>query len=85
MQKISIKNLIIKQELFKKCGNLGFSSLVSIHSYGAKQFEDKSNKIWDQFEKELISLNKFLKSKELKFAIIISPISLQIPYHENKS
>ena len=83
LQKISIKNLIIKQELFKKCGNLGFSSLGQYtYSYGAKQFEDKSNKIWDQFEKELISLNKFLKSKELKFAIIISPISLQIPYHE---
>ena len=44
-----------------------------------EQFEDKSNKIWDQFEKELILLNEFLKSKELKFAIIISPISLQIP------
>ena len=83
LQKISIKNLIIKQELFKKCGNLGFSSLGQYtYSYGAKQFEDKSNKIWDQFEKELISLNNFLKSKELKFAIIISPISLQIPHHE---
>ncbi len=83
LQKISIKNLIIKQELFKKCGNLGFSSLGQYtYSYGAKQLEDKSNKIWDQFEKELISLNEFLKSKELKFAIIISPISLQIPHHE---
>jgi len=82
-QKISIKNLIIKQELFKKCGNLGFSSLGQYtYSYGAKQFEDKSKKIWDQFEKELITLNEFLKSKELKFAIIISPISLQIPHHE---
>ena len=83
LQKISIKNLIIKQELFKKCGNLGFSSLGQYtYSYGAKQFEDKSKKIWDQFEKELITLNEFLKSKELKFAIIISPISLQIPHHE---
>ena len=82
-QKISLKNLIIKQELFKKCGNLGFSTLGQYtYSYGAKQFKDKSNKIWDQFEKELISLNNCLKSKELKFAIIISPISLQIPYHE---
>ena len=83
LQKISIKNLIIKQELFRKCGNLGFSSLGQYtYSYGAKQFEDESNKIWDQFEKELITLNEFLKSKELKFAIIISPISLQIPHHE---
>ena len=83
LQKISLKNLLTNQELFKKCGNLGFSTLGQYtYSYGAKQFKDKSNKIWDQFEKELTSLNNFLKSKELKFAIIISPISLQIPYHE---
>ena len=51
-------------------------------SYGAENFEDKSKMVWEEFEKDLIKLNNYLKSKELKFAIIISPISLQIPYHE---
>ncbi|MBK69552.1 MAG: hypothetical protein CMF54_07170 [Legionellales bacterium] len=81
--KISIKNIILKQELFKKCGNLGFTSLGQYtYSYGAKQFEDKAKKVWLEFEKDLIELNEFLKLKELKFAVIISPISLQIPHHE---
>ena len=84
LQKVSsLKNMVLKQELFKKCGSLGFSTLGQYtFSYGAKNFQDKSKKIWEEFEKDLIVLNNYLKSKELKFAIIISPISLQIPYHE---
>ncbi len=84
MQKLSSpKELIENRELFKKCGNLGFTSLGQYtYSYGAKQFEEKSLKIWNLFEKDLILLNDYLKSKKLNFAVIISPISLQIPHHE---
>ena len=84
IQKLSSpKRMILKQELFKKCGNLGFSTLGQYtYSFGAKQFEKKSLKIWDEFEKDLINLNEYLKLKKLNFAVIISPISLQIPHHE---
>ena len=83
LQRISIINLIFKQELFKNCGSLGFTSLGQYtYSYGAKQFEDKAKKVWLEFEKDLIELNEFLKLKELQFAVIISPISLQIPHQE---
>ena len=84
MQKLSSpKELIKNRELFKKCGNLGFTTLGQYtYSYGAKQFEEKSFKIWNLFEKDLILLNDYLKSKKLNFAVIISPISLQIPHHE---
>ena len=84
MQKLSSpKELIKNRELFKKCGNLGFTTLGQYtYSYGAKQFEEKSLKIWNLFEKDLILLNDYLKSKKLNFAVIISPISLQIPHHE---
>ena len=84
IQKLSSpKRMILKQELFKKCGNLGFSTLGQYtYSFGTKQFEKKSLKIWDEFEKDLINLNEYLKLKKLNFAVIISPISLQIPHHE---
>ena len=82
-QKLSSpKQLLLKRELFKKCGNLGFTSLGQYtYSYGAEQFKEKSQKLWSEFEKNLNNLNEYLKLKNLNFAVIISPISLQIPHH----
>lgn len=84
LQKISsIKNIVLKREFSKKCGNLGFSSLGQYtYSYGAKQFEDEALEIWNKFENDLIELNNFTIKQKLNFAVIISPISLQVPYHQ---
>ena len=84
MQKLSsAKQFIRNRELFKKCGNLGFTTLGQYtYSYGAKQFKEKSLEIWNLFEIDLILLNDYLKLKKLNFGVILSPISLQIPHHE---
>ena len=84
LQKISsIKNIVLEREFLKKCGNLGFTSLGQYtFSYGAKQFEDEALEIWNKFENDLIELNNFIIKQKLNFAVIISPISLQVPYHQ---
>ncbi len=84
LQKISsVKNMVLKREFIKKCGNLGFTSLGQYtFSYGAKQFEDEAIEIWNKFENDLIELNNFTIKQKLNFAVIISPISLQVPYHQ---
>ena len=79
----SLKNIIIKKELFKKCGSLGSITLGQYtYSYGAKEYDSKSKEIWKVFENDLISLNEYLKNKKLKFAVLISPISLQVSKQE---
>jgi len=79
----SPKNIILQRRLFKKCGNLGYTTLGQYtFAYGAEQYQELSNRYWFKFEKELIKLNKYLKSKNLKFATLISPISLQVQHHE---
>ena len=79
----NLENIFSKRELFKKCGSLGSASLGQYtYSYGAKKYEVKSKKIWKAFEDDLISLNEYLKDKKLKFAVLISPISLQVSKQE---
>lgn len=79
----TLKNIVFHQRLFKKCGSLGYSTLGQYtFAYGAKNYQLNSHKLWIEFENELIKINNYLKSKNLKFAVIISPISLQVAHHD---
>jgi hypothetical protein len=79
----TLKNIIFHQRIFKKCGSLGYSTLGQYtFAYGAKNYQQESNKLWIKFENDLIKLNNYLKSKNLKFAVLISPISLQVSHHD---
>ena len=79
----NLRDIFLEKELFKKCGSLGSVTLGQYtYSYGVKEFELKSKQIWKVFENDLISLNEFLKNKKLKFAVLISPISLQVSHQE---
>lgn len=84
MKKINrLKPMILKREIFKKCGSLGPITLGQYtYSYGAKQYETKSKEVWKIFEEDLINLNETMLSKGLKFAVLISPISLQVSNQE---
>ena len=52
-------------------------------SYGSKKYYTESVDAWKNFEQKILKLQTLTKEKEIKFLVLISPISLQIPGHEN--
>ena len=51
-------------------------------AYSAKGYEEQSKKIWLIFEKKINEIKTLLEKKNIKFYILISPISLQLKKHE---
>lgn len=47
-------------------------------TYGSKLYAEESNRLWTNFEKNLIDLQKYLQDLEIKFEIVISPILFHI-------
>ena len=52
------------------------------YGYFAKNYEDKSQKLWDIFFSEVIKTNQRLNKLDVKFLILIPPISLQVKNHD---
>lgn len=52
-------------------------------SYGSKNYSDEGIKAWKNFEKKISNLKELTDKRNLKFIVLISPISLQFPSHEN--
>ena len=50
-------------------------------SYFSEGYKEISEKLWNEFESELINTKEILKSKNINFYILISPISLQLKNH----
>lgn len=65
------------------CDTRGLDALGEYtFSYGSKNFVEKSNEAWSEFEKKIISLKKISTSNNLNLIVLISPISLQFESHE---
>ena len=52
-------------------------------SYGSKKYSKESINAWENFENKIINLKNLTDDRNLKFIVLISPISLQVPYHED--
>jgi len=52
------------------------------YAFKGKGFEEQSNSIWKIFEENLLNLKNFTKKNNLDLHLLISPISVQIPNHE---
>ncbi len=52
-------------------------------SYGSEKYLEESKNAWINFEKKISKLKILTKKRNLNFIILISPISLQVPNHEN--
>lgn len=51
-------------------------------AYRGKGFEKDSDKIWKMFEEDLLDLKNFSQLNNLDFYVLISPLSVQVPNHE---
>lgn len=71
------------KKLDGSCEERGIHSLgMYSFSFFNKSFEKESRKLWVEFENQLLNLRDKLKKKNIKFAVLISPISLQIENQE---
>lgn len=51
-------------------------------AYSAKGYEEESKKVWLIFEKKINEIKTLLDEKNIRFYLLISPISLQLEKHE---
>ena len=51
-------------------------------SFFSENFKEESKKLWIEFEDQINFLSQKLKDKNINFAVLISPISLQIKNQE---
>ena len=51
-------------------------------AYSARGFEKESDQSWKKFEEDLIETKKILSTKNIKFVVLIVPISIQIEHHQ---
>jgi len=52
------------------------------YTFKGKGFEEQSNSIWKIFEENLLNLKNFTKNNNIDLHVMISPVSFQIPNHE---
>ena len=65
------------------CSERGLDALSQYtYAYGSRGYEKTSKKAWNLFYEYLKETNEILKNLNLRFIVLISPISLQLPYHE---
>ena len=51
-------------------------------AFKSKGFEQKSDTVWKMFEEDLLSLKNYAKINNIDLHVMISPLSVQIPNHE---
>lgn len=51
-------------------------------AFKSRGFEEKGDTVWKMFEEDLLNLKNFTKTNNIDFYVMISPISVQIPNHE---
>jgi len=67
----------------KNCSKRGIYSLGEwSYAFKAIGLESESEKVWQGFKKDLINLKDFADKNNFKLYVLISPISVQLPYHE---
>ena len=77
---------IMKKKIRGNCEARGLDALGQYtYSYGSIKYLNESIKAWDFFEKKISNLNLELKKKNIRFVILISPISLQLAHHEKQN
>ncbi len=74
---------ILVRDTKGECSNRGIGALGQYtYSYGSLSYKKESINAWNIFEERLIKLKNFAEDKNLKFIVLISPISLQLKNHE---
>jgi len=69
-----------------KCDRRGLDALGGYtFAYVTKKFEKQSIEGWNEFSDNLKKMNNITKKLEADFIVLISPISLQVPYHEKNN
>lgn len=51
------------------------------YSYFGRNYEEKSQKLWDLFLENILKTEKELRSKKINFVVLIPPISLEVKNH----
>ena len=51
-------------------------------AFKSKGFEERGDTVWKMFEEDLLNLKNFTKTNNIDLYVMISPISVQIPNHE---
>lgn len=68
------------------CDSRGLHALGQYtYAYISKNYIETSNDAWKTFENNIEKISNLAKKNNLKFLILISPIPLQIPYHEDNN
>ena len=71
------------KKLKGSCKERGIHSLgMYTFSFFSENFKEESKKLWIEFEDQINFLSQKLKDKNINFAVLISPISLQIKNQE---
>lgn len=55
------------------------------YAFGSKRYKKISLEAWDEFYENIKSLKKITSDLNNEFIVLISPISLQLPNHENNN
>ena len=77
---------ILTKKTSGTCENRGIHSLGPYSfAFGSKAFDKQSKKTWNFFNKNLELFNELSKANKNKLIVLLSPISLQIPYHEKNN
>ncbi len=78
--------IIVQKKTSGKCDERGLDALHQYtYAYGSKGYEKNSILAWNLFYKNLIKTKNIVEDLNLKFIVIISPISLQLPHHEKNN
>lgn len=68
------------------CKEKGINSLgMYTYAFFSDGFLKESQNLWDNFEMKIIEVNEILTKKNIKFIVLISPISLQVKNHDNNN
>jgi lysophospholipase L1-like esterase len=68
------------------CDSRGLDALGQYtYAYIGKNYIETSNNAWKTFENNIEKISNLAKKNNLKFLILISPIPLQIPHHEDNN
>ena len=74
---------IVKRKTSGDCKTRGLDALGQYtFSYGSLNYSEESKKAWKLFERKILQLKELTNKKEIKFIVLVSPISLQLENHQ---
>ena len=74
---------ITKRKTSGDCKSRGIDALGQYtYSYGSLNYLDESNVAWETFENKILKLKELTNKRDLKFIVLISPISIQLKNHQ---